>query len=90
MVQYCRDLWQNCSKVLAPLTFLVRECGHTKQSTKMKAKRKPWYWTEVHQKAFDAVKATIAIDVTLVYPDYSKEFEVYTNHSKTQLGAFIA
>ena len=30
MVQYYRDPWAQCSKMLAPLTTLVGECGHTK------------------------------------------------------------
>jgi len=30
MVQYYRDLWVRCSEMLAPLTFLEGECGHTK------------------------------------------------------------
>ncbi|KAL7474226.1 hypothetical protein ACHAW6_000212, partial [Cyclotella cf. meneghiniana] len=30
------------------------------------------YWNEVHQVAFDNVKATIAKDVVLSYSDYSK------------------
>ena len=44
--------------MLAPLTDLVGECGETKT---MKAKgtcKKPFYWSLVHQKAFDNVKAT--------------------------------
>eukprot|EP00804_Cyclotella_cryptica_P006434 CCRYP_018063-RA/>CCRYP_018063-RA protein AED:0.26 eAED:0.28 QI:0/0/0/1/1/1/2/0/354 len=52
-------------------------------------RRKPWKWTEEHQKAFDDVKATIAKDVSLAYPDYSKGFEIYTDGSKRQLGAVI-
>jgi putative transposase len=43
----------------------------------------------VHQQAFDNVKATIAKEVTLPYPDYSKEFEIYTDGFKKQLGAVI-
>eukprot|EP00804_Cyclotella_cryptica_P021708 CCRYP_012871-RA/>CCRYP_012871-RA protein AED:0.34 eAED:0.56 QI:0/0/0/1/0/0/2/0/231 len=42
-----------------------------------------------HQKAFDDVKATIAKDVSLAYPDYTKGFEIYTDGSKRQLGAVI-
>ncbi len=30
MVQYCCDLWARQSKILAPLTSLVGECGQTK------------------------------------------------------------
>ncbi len=43
----------------------------------------------VHQSAFDHVKATIAKDVVLAYPDYSKVFEFYTDASSKQLGAVI-
>ena len=35
-------------------------------------------------------KATITKDVALAYPDYSKEFEIYTDASSKQLGAVIA
>ena len=38
---------------------------------------------------FDSMKATIAKDVALTYPDYSKEFEIYTDASSKQLGAVI-
>eukprot|EP00804_Cyclotella_cryptica_P008621 CCRYP_007582-RA/>CCRYP_007582-RA protein AED:0.30 eAED:0.30 QI:88/-1/0/1/-1/0/1/0/133 len=42
MVQYYRDLWARCSKVLAPLTSLVGECGHTKVTRANKTKKHPW------------------------------------------------
>eukprot|EP00804_Cyclotella_cryptica_P011980 CCRYP_004452-RA/>CCRYP_004452-RA protein AED:0.26 eAED:0.42 QI:0/0/0/1/0/0/3/0/454 len=44
---------------------------------------------DIYQQAFDTVKATIARDVTLVYPDYSQGFDIYTDSSKYQLGAVI-
>ena len=75
--------------MLAPLATLVAECGHTKSLKALKTKKKPWHWDEVHQKAFNDVKATIARDVSLAYPDYSQGFEIYTDGSKTQLGAVI-
>jgi hypothetical protein len=75
--------------MLAPLTLLVGECGQTK-STKVKGTKKiPWHWDKVHQRAFDHVKATIAKDVVLAYPNYSKVFEIYTDASRKQLGAAI-
>ena len=36
---------------------------------------------EVHQRAFDPVKATIARDVVLAYPGYLRIFEIYTDAS---------
>ncbi len=52
-------------------------------------KKVPWHWDEVHQRAFDHMKATIAKDVVLAYPDYSKIFEIYTDASSKQIGAVI-
>ncbi len=36
-----------------------------------------------------SVKATIARDVVLAHPDYSKEFEIYTDALTNQLGTVI-
>jgi hypothetical protein len=91
MVQYYQDIWARRSEMLAPLTSLVGECGSVKDS-KTKKKRKPckpWHWEAEHQQAFDDVKAAIAREVTLAYPDYSQAFEIYCDGSKTQLGVFI-
>ena len=89
MVQYYRDLWARRSEMLASLTSLVGECGHTKVTRAKKTKKRAWHWDEVHQVAFDNVKTTIARDVVLAYPNYSKEFEIYTDASSKQLGAVI-
>ena len=89
IVQYYRDLWEKRSEMLAPLTDLVAECGVTKSTKKKGTKKKPFYWSDVHQKAFDDVKATIARDVVLAYADYSLPFEIYTDASNRQLGAVI-
>ena len=88
MVQYYRDLWARRSEKLSPLTNLV-QCEHTKVTRANKTKRKPWHWDKVHQTAFDNIKTTIAKDVVLAYPDYSRQFEIYTDSSKFQLGAVI-
>jgi hypothetical protein len=89
MVQCYRDIWARWSHMLAPLTSLVGECGQTKSTKAKGTKKVPWHWDEVHQRAFDQVKATIAKDVVLAYPDYSKVFEIYTDASSKQLGAVI-
>ena len=58
------------SEMLAPLTDLVGECGQTKVTKAKGTKKVPWHWDEVHQKAFNTIKTTIAKDVVLAYPDY--------------------
>jgi hypothetical protein len=87
MVQYYRDLKARRSEMLVPLTDLVRECGVSKVRKGKPPKK--WYWNEVHQKAFEDVKATIAKDVVLAYPYVNEEFEIYTDSSTKQLGAVI-
>jgi hypothetical protein len=89
MVQYYHDMWAKRSEMLAPLSDLVRECGETKTTHKNKIKKKPWHWDSVHQISFDDVKKTIAKEVVLAYPDFTKPFDIYTNASTKQLGAVI-
>jgi hypothetical protein len=72
--------------MLAPLTSLVGECGQTK-TIKVKGIKK--VWNEVHQRAFDHVKAPITKEVVLPYPDYSNVFEIYTDATSKQLRAVI-
>jgi hypothetical protein len=73
----------------APLTSSIGECGQTKVTKAKVTKKVPWLWNDIHQGAFDHVKATITKDVVLAYPDYSKVFEIYTDASSKQLGAVI-
>jgi hypothetical protein len=89
MVQYYRDMWQKGSEMLAPLTDVVGECGEIKTTKKNKTKKKPWRWESIHQQAFDNIKATIAKEVVLAYPDFTKPFEIYTAASTMQLGSVI-
>ncbi len=49
MVQYYRDMWAKRSKMLAPCTDQVGECGETKTTKKNKTKKKPWRWESIHQ-----------------------------------------
>jgi len=56
---------------------------------KNKVKKKPWQWDSIHQEAFYNVKKTIAKEVVLAYPDFTKPFDIYTDASTKQLGAVI-
>ena len=89
LVQYYRDMWAKHSEMLAPLSNLVGECGEMKATRKNKVKKKPWHWDSIHQIAFDNVKTTIAKEVVLAYPDFTKPFDIYTDASTKQLGAVI-
>jgi hypothetical protein len=75
--------------MLPPLTSLVGECSQTKSTKAKGTKKVPWHWDEVHQRAFDHVKATIATDAVLAYLDYSKVFDIHKDASSIQLRAVI-
>ena len=75
--------------MLALLISVVGECGLTKVTNAKGTKKVPWHWDKVHQRAFKHVKANIAKEAVLAYPDYSKVFEIYTDASSKQLGAVI-
>jgi hypothetical protein len=67
----------------------VGECGETKTTRINSTKKKPWPWDSIHQQAFNNVKAAIAKETVLAYPDFSKPFKIYKDTSSTQLGAVI-
>ena len=71
-------MWQRRSHILAPLTDLVGEG------------KKKLAWTDSHQKAFNEIKAVMAKETILNYPDFNKVFEIHTDASDRQLGAVIA
>ena len=75
MVNYYRDMWPRRTHVLAPLTELTG--------------KRTFVWGPPHQKAFDRMKALIAADALLVFPDHSLPFDVETDASEYQLGSVI-
>ncbi len=77
MINYYRDMWYKCSEVLVPLSALS-------------SKKVPWEWSDIHQKAFNDIKAVISKETLLAYPDFSKTFEIYPDASKIQLGVVIS
>ena len=76
MVNYYRDMWIRRSHVLAPLAALT-------------SKTAKWTWLPEHQAAFNTMKKIIAKETLLAFPDFNKEFVIYTDASHSQLGAVI-
>jgi RNase H-like domain found in reverse transcriptase len=75
MVGYYRDMWPRRSHILSPLTELTG--------------KKAFVWEDKHQLAFEQMKALIATDVFLAYPNHNKPFDIETDASNYQLGAVI-
>ena len=68
IVNYYRNMSICRSELLAPLT-------------KLTSKDAKFQWTDVETKAFKAMKKALSRDTLLAYPDFNKEFEIYTDAS---------
>jgi hypothetical protein len=77
-VYYYRDMWPSREHVLKLLT----------DQSGLK-KRAPIKWTDVMQKVFDKMRLLMAANALAAYPNHNKRFDVYTDASDFQLGAFI-
>ena len=75
MVTYYRDMWPRRSHILAPLTELMGT--------------KAYVWEDRQEKAFKEMKAIIAKDTLLAYPDHNRVFHIDTDASDYQLGGRI-
>ena len=75
MVNFYRHMYPQRSHHLAPLTALTG--------------KKTFEWSPQCQKAFENVKAMLAHDAFIRYPDHNIPFHVYVDTSDYQLGAVI-
>ncbi|KAL7485637.1 LOW QUALITY PROTEIN: hypothetical protein ACHAW6_011228 [Cyclotella cf. meneghiniana] len=75
-LNYFHDTWPSHAHVLEPLT----------DQTGLK---KAHPYNDAHQHAFDKMHHHMVADALAAYPDHNKWFDVYTDASDFQLGAFI-
>ena len=76
MINFYRDMCQERSDLLAPLTALT-------------SKNVKYEWKDEHQKCFDAIKRTIGRGVFLDYLDFNSLFEIHNDALKIHIGAVM-
>ena len=74
-VTFYRDMWPHRSHLLAPLTQLTGTRTFT--------------WGPEQDEAFQTMKALIAEDAMIKYPDHNLPFDIFTDASDYQLGSVI-
>ena len=75
MMNYYRDMWPRWAHILNPLTD--------------KSGILQFLWTDEMHNSFLQMKALLATDTLLYYPNHNLPFQVYTDVSDYQLGAII-
>ena len=83
-------MWPKCSETLVPLTDLIRDSDKLSKTKSEKTnKLRKIVWSSKCQLAFDRMKALVAREALLSYPNFKLPFEIYSDASKFQLGVVI-
>uniref|UniRef100_A0A8R1EJ67 RNA-directed DNA polymerase n=1 Tax=Caenorhabditis japonica TaxID=281687 RepID=A0A8R1EJ67_CAEJA len=77
MCSFFRKFIKNFSEIAEPLT-------------KLNKKDQPFIWTTSQQHAFDTLKELLVSKPILSYPNYEKEFHIFTDASAVAQGAMLA
>ncbi|KAK4318737.1 hypothetical protein Pmani_010278 [Petrolisthes manimaculis] len=83
MINYYRKFIKDFSKVASPLNGLMKGAVNKKNN------KTPLNWTEEAQTAFAELKSKLAEEVTLSFPDFSKNFILTTDASDKCIGGVL-
>ena len=78
MVNFYQDLWPRRSHILAPLNKLSSVKGKTN-----------WKWGQAEHKVFLEAKRILSKKALLSFPDFNKQFHLYSDASDRQLGVTV-
>jgi transposase InsO family protein len=81
MINWYRDYWPRRAHLLSPFTKLQNGLEGNKKA--------PIVWTDELEKCFQEVKAVLARDALLAFPNHNEPFDVFTDSSDYQMGAAI-
>ena len=77
LVNYYRRFVQGLSDIAEPLYRLLK-------------KGIIWQWTDIHQRAFEALKLALTSDPLMGLPDFDRPFVLHTDANNTGLGAVLS
>ncbi|KAK4319172.1 hypothetical protein Pmani_009874 [Petrolisthes manimaculis] len=83
MINYYRKFIKDFSKVASPLNGLMKGAVNKNNN------KNPLNWTEEAQTAFAELKSKLAEEVTLSFPDFSKNFILTTDASDKCIGGVL-
>src|SRR6266498_4880865 len=80
LFSYYRQYIKGFSDITRPMYKLIREKN---------GKLMPFEWTPVRQKAFEAIKAKLAMALVVTHPNFDKLFILYTDISSGGVGVVL-
>jgi hypothetical protein len=93
LASYYRRFIKEFSKIAKPLNDLMKGINYTrevKQKIQNKKIRIEEKWGEKQEKSFQTLKEKLCTTPVLAYPDFEKEFILYTDASGYALGAILS
>ncbi len=80
LFSYYRQYIKGFLEIMRPMYELTR---------KENGKSVPFEWTLARQKAFEVIKAKLAVALVVAHPDFNKLFILYTDASGRGVGAVL-